>query len=104
MTAKPLQYRGETIKVCGFATKQFEDVQITTSRKGAFGNNFVGLGVDWLDEEPGTKRPEPRCVTGLIEPTCGWKNGVPADDKDIICVSTGTIYQWSIRQTELGRD
>jgi len=104
VAAKPLQYRGETIKVCGFATKQFENVQITTSRKGAFGNNSVGLGVDWLDEEPGTKRPEPRCVTGLIEPTCGWKNGVPADDKDIICVSTGTIYQWSIRQTELGRD
>jgi len=71
VAAKPLQYRGETIKVCGFATKQFENVQITTSRKWAWGDNSVGLGVDWLDEEPRTKRPD---------------------------------YQWSIRQTELGRD
>jgi hypothetical protein len=67
---KPAQHYNKVVKVCGWATNQFENLNITTSRNGIWGNS-PGLGIDWLEMEPLTKRPERRCVTGLIEPTCG---------------------------------
>lgn len=105
VNADPLKYKDELIKVCGYATNQFENVQITQNRDRDWRDiQVAGLAVDWLEKEPRTRSAEKRCVTGLIEPTCGWENGVPADENDIICLSTGSVYQWSIRQTMLSRD
>ena len=111
----PAQHRDNVVKVCGLATKQFENVEITVSRHhekewmisptGLV--SPTGLGVDWMREEPYTKEPEKRCVTGFIEPTCGWGGNIPQNNENYeapVCVSTGTVYQWSIRQTVLKRD
>ena len=101
-----LKYRDTLVKVCGLATNQFENVQISEHRDGDWRGTIPGLGVKWLDREPYTEGPEQRCVTGLLEPTCGWGDMNPdaTDYKAPICISTSTVYQWSIRQTELGRN
>ena len=90
------------IKTCGWATKSFENVKITVAKNNRHGNKAKGFGVDWLDEEPYTDKPEWRCITGVIEPISGWDD-YPLDD-DIIVLSTGHGFQWIIVQTNLSRD
>jgi hypothetical protein len=105
VNAAPLKYKDKLIKVCGYATNQFENLQITENRDRDWRDEpTAGLAVDWLEEETRTDGVEKRCVTGQIEPTCGWEHGLPGDNNDIICLSTGSIYQWKIRQTQLGRN
>lgn len=103
---QPQTYRGQPVKVCGFATNKFENVQITESEEIGLPSEVAGLSVEWLDTEPMTVGSKYRCITGVIEPTCGWKSYDEAQlaSKDYYCLSTGTIYQWGIRQTNLSKD
>ena len=95
------KYRDTLVKVCGFATNEFENVQISDSRVGDWRETSAGLMVEWLDSEPRTNGPEQRCVTGLLEPMCGWDE---YENTDLICRSTGSSYNWKIRQTHRARD
>jgi len=101
-----LKYREKLVKVCGLATKQFENVQITEHRDGNWRGNTRGLGVRWLDGEPCTEAPEERCVTGFLEPSCGWEtfDNHEEDYDDLICLSTGHGFQWRINQVTKARD
>jgi len=104
-TGPDLKYRDTLIKVCGFATKQFENVQITESRDDNWRQKKVaGMGVEWLEQEPYTEAPEQRCVTGFLEPTCGWETFDTDEYEDLICLSTGHSYEWRINQVTLSRD
>ena len=94
-------YRGQIFKVCGWATKSFENVQITNTREEGWRDIAIGFGVDWLETEPYTDKPEWRCVTGKIIPTCGWDD---YDDPDLICRSTGHGFEHKIHQVKLKRD
>ncbi|MEM7661098.1 MAG: hypothetical protein AAF292_02520 [Pseudomonadota bacterium] len=97
--------RDEETKVCGWAANAFENSQVTSRRKSFWNSdeNDVGLGVKWLKEAPQIKRARWRCITGLLEPNCGWDN---QDDgpTETICISTATAFDWSIRQTSLDQN
>jgi len=92
----------QQIKTCGWATKQFENVQITVDKSLRHGSRAKGFGVIWLDEEPYTEKPEWRCITGVIEPISGWDDYPP--DDDLIILSTGHGFQWVIVQKNMRRD
>ncbi|MEM6901241.1 MAG: hypothetical protein AAF583_15910 [Pseudomonadota bacterium] len=96
--------RDEVVKVCGWATNQFENAQVTKHRQGRWnkGATQTGLGVFWLQTEPRTDGPEHRCITGRIEPNCGW-DWYDNRNENQICISTGTSFNWSVRQTALSR-
>ena len=81
--------------------QEFENVQITNTRSGNWRDKAIGFGVDWLPDEPDTRKPEKRCVTGKIVPTCGWEN---VDDLDLTCFSTGHGFKYVIEQTNLSRN
>ena len=95
------KYENTLIKVCGLATKQFENVQITEHRDDGFRDTARGFGVEWMDKEPNTDEPEYRCITGFVRPICGWED---FGNKDLICASTGHGYDWVIVQTFRSRN
>ena len=93
IAANPAAYHNVVVTTCGWATNQFEDVQITTSfwRRGS---STPGLEVSWQDKTPQTShRPEWRCVTGYVEPSCVDDEG---NGEEFICISTGSPYQWTL--------
>ena len=104
--SNPVQYRDKLVKVCGMATRQFENVQITEHREGEWRDTSAGLGVHWLESEPRTREPEHRCVTGKLQPLGGWDfyEKQLAGETDEIVVSTGHSYKWVIVQKTLSRD
>jgi len=87
------------VKVCGWATNAFESISITEKIDGGWKMGAIGFGVHWLDEEPRTRQPEWRCITGRLVPACGWEN-YPDND----CINTGFIHSWAIVQTQMGRE
>ena len=89
------------IKTCGWATKGFENIKITSEKNVRYGNKAKGFGVDWLENEPYENKPNWRCITGVIEPISGWDD-YPLSE-DIIMLSTGHGFDWVIVQTKLGR-
>lgn len=91
----------QKLKTCGWATKGFENIKITTKKNERHGNKAKGFGVKWLESEPYSNKPEYRCIKGIIEPVSGW-NDYPLDE-DIIVLSTGHGFEWVIVQTESGR-
>ena len=99
-----LKYRDTLIKVCGLATKEFENVQITEHRDANWRGDANGLGVNWLDKEPYTEAPEQRCVTGFLEPTCGWETFDSDEYEELLCLSTGYSFEWRINQVTLARN
>ena len=95
------KYQDTLVKVCGLATKEFENVHITNHRAVGSKGPPKGYGVEWLEREPYTTKPEQRCVTGYVRPICGWKD---FRNEDLICASTGHSYKWVIVQKTLSRD
>ena len=101
--SNPEQFRGETVKACGFASFGYENNKITKSRSRNRHDSSNGLSVHWLESEPRRDGTERRCVTGLLEPICGWHEFEARTD-DIWCFKTGHTYNFQIRLTTLARD
>lgn len=97
LVASPLEFREQVVTTCGWATNQFENVKITTERRG-FNRGF---GMRWLPTEQETTRSQWKCVTGKIVPSCGWDT---YGDPSIICVSTGHGFEFVLQQTTAGMD
>lgn len=102
------QYRGQTVKVCGYATNQFENLQITEFRKDGYGDEKgASLCVTWSKDEPTTNGPEKRCVTGKLEPKMGWENyerKIAGEPHDLIISNACSGTDWEIQQFYLWRD
>ncbi|WP_189581300.1 hypothetical protein [Litorimonas cladophorae] len=105
-TDNTVEYRDKLVKVCGVATKQFENVRITEHRDGNWRDTAAGLGVNWLSNEPITKLPEQRCITGKLEPLGGWAlfDRRSSGQTEDIVISTGHSHDVVITQYSRKRD
>ncbi|MEP4051613.1 MAG: hypothetical protein ABJN22_05150 [Litorimonas sp.] len=99
-------YRDKIVKVCGWATKQFEDVRITELPRKRFGDEGVVLGVNWSQKEPRTDGAEKRCITGMLVPKGGWENHarkLAGEPYDIVISNGSPRAYWEIDQMYLWR-
>jgi len=90
------KYRDTLVKVCGFATNEFETSQISEFKSDNPLEMGERLAVVWLKSEAQTEGAKKRCIFGLLEPMCGWDE---YESPDLICESTDSRYEWKIRQT-----
>lgn len=101
-------YRDQMVKVCGYATRQFENVQIAEFRKvKRTDDEGAVLGVAWSKHAPKTTGPEKRCITGEIIPKGGWDNYdrmVAGEPYDIVVGGGSADSDWKIHQKSLARD
>jgi hypothetical protein len=101
LAENPAAYRGLTVRTCGWARNAFEEQFISIARNpySRSGSLRPGLGVDWSERARRTEQDQPewRCIVGRVEPLCD-----PIEpkrpDAEIVCVSTGSPYQWKIIQ------
>ena len=99
-------YRDQMVKVCGYATNQFEDVQITELPRRRFGDKGVVLGVNWSEKEPRTDGAEKRCITGMLVPIGGWENyeqKIAGEPYDVFIDNASSGADWEIDQMYLWR-
>lgn len=100
-------YRDQSIKVCGFATNEFENYNLTENTADHWSQRGVILGVKWLKKEPKTTGPENRCVTGKLAPRGGWdsyERNYPEKPSENFFGGGMTGADWVIIQTNLSRD
>ncbi len=82
--------------MCGWATNEFENVQITHT-KHRRANDEPGLGVRWADNARRTDGPEYMCIEGRVEPLGRWQE-FDKPNPDSIWISTGHLYDWVLDQ------
>lgn len=100
VVANPRAFNGQVVTLCGWATNQFEDVNLTVNRGARKWD--AGLAVEWCDDAPETTRATYAYVSGTVEPAWGMTadaaDGHPASLTDVV-VSTGSAFSWAIRQS-----
>jgi hypothetical protein len=98
IVASPRAYNGQTVTTCGWATNQFEDINMYVSADGSGG----GLSLLWCAGAPKTKAPTYQCVTGTINTFAGMSvaaaDGHPAPGEPIV-ISTATPFRWEVDQS-----
>jgi len=103
IAAHPRDYNGRLVTTCGWATNEFEDLNITIGHEGAARDGAKGLAVEWCENEPKTRGPTLQCITGTIEPAYG-QSVDEADRKPgtMFAISTGSPFGWWMRQACYG--
>jgi len=78
IAAHPRDFNGRVVTTCGWATNEFEDLNLTVDHEGAARDGAKGLAVEWCENSAETRGPVRQCVTGTIEPGYGQS----ADEAD----------------------
>ena len=92
VAAQPEAFYRRTVRLCGWATNQFEDQSILASP-----NSAVGLEVSWCRSSAKTEKREWRCVTGVIRPI-GGATPKQLVDPAWVTVSNASPFVWEIRE------